>query len=204
MCGAVLTRAVREATKLKVQEYLLKGYNGARILEIVNHERIEKGERPLRKNTIYTYIEELKQIHNKWYLELLKDQTAYVILHRQKLLALDLYKKMIHDKIALAGGLSAIKPDTLNRLVMTLTSITVSQSRLEREIPHLFNITNSKSPEELHDLENSIVEGLPKDLRDQFWKEEKRKIAIREQKIIQDPNAGYVNLSEFKSDQFVI
>ena len=201
----VLTKVQRQKVKNDIQELMLKGYNSARVVDILNIQREREGLRPLTLQSIYGYLRELKQESNAWYLELLKDQTAYVILHRRKLLELDLYKKMINDKITLLGGISGINPNVLNRMMLTLLAITKTQSDLEKEIPKIFNITAGvKSHEEIIDIEHSIVSGLTGELRQEYEKkmlQEKQKI---EREYIEDPTHGNVNLAEFKEDTYVI
>jgi len=198
----------RNDYKAQVQEYLLKGYNGPRILSIINAERESKGWKPLNRSTIFAYMREIHKEGSKYYLDLAKDHTAYIILHRQKLLALDMYKKMIHDKIALAGGMAGINPDTLNRFVQTLLNITVTQSRLEREIPLLFNVQQNLPPEQVKEIEDEIVANLPKELRDQFYKEEARKKEEREKLLQEDPESKskeeLIDLDQYPQDTFVV
>ena len=96
---------VRELQRLKIQEYMLKGYPSIKIMELINMERQRDGLPQFVRASIYRMINEVKAEHNLWYYEMLKDQTAFIILHRQKILSIELYKRMLHEKIVLAEAL---------------------------------------------------------------------------------------------------
>ena len=140
--------------RLHVQELMIKGYPAHLIHTKVN-ERLEAGKKPkIKLQTVYRYMTKIKSEHSEWYLEVLKDQMAYVILHRQKLLELDYVKKMVYDEIDFqkkmtGGGMPA---RTLMLAAKTLHDIIETQSKLEKEIPNINNITNrqAKTPRNLH------------------------------------------------------
>lgn len=204
MCGAVLTRAAREALIAKTQELMLKGYNGVMVRKVINDERIAKGQRPLAKSSVHNYIKVIRREGSKYYLDLLKDHTAYIILHRQKLLTLELYRKMLHEKIDAEGGVKNIRPDTLNRIVTTLVNITVSESRLEKEIPTLFNIQAQRTPEEMKQIEDEIVAGLPKSLQDSLIKQEMKRQEDRDRRLKENPSEELIDLDQYPKDSFVV
>lgn len=170
-----LSSADAAKLRLECQRLIIKGYNGATILDLFNEDRIAQGKTKIHKSTIYSWIKGFDNQSSKYYLDLLKDKTAFIILHRRKLKALELYRSMIHEKIDAMGGIKAIKGETLNRMIQTLLHITVTESRLEKEIPQLFNIQETLKPDQVRSLEDEVVAGLPKDLRDQFLKENNRR-----------------------------
>lgn len=181
--------------RLETQRLVIKGYNGASILEVLNGERIAEGKRPIHKATVYSWLRGFDNQSSKAYLDLLKDKSAFIVLHRRKLLALELYRSMIHDKIAAMGGIQGVKGETLNRFIQTLLHITVTESRLEKEIPQLFNVTETMRPEQIKTLEDEIVSGLPKDLQDQFLKENNRRQRQLEA-ALQQANGGALSTEE--------
>ena len=210
MTGSPNAISKKDAVKYRDETFklLIKGYNGATIHKILNAERERNGQTPIHKSTVHNWVKDLDKEGSKYYLELLKDKTAYMVLHRSKLLALQLYRTMIHDKIALMGGIAAIKPDTLNRMIQTLTQLTVTESRLEREIPSLFTSSQeTMKPEQVYDLEQEILADLPKELRDQFVRNQQR----RQQQINQlidskgtATDADIIDLDSYPKDTYVI
>jgi hypothetical protein len=206
MCPAALPKAERTKYEELTHDYMLKGYNGTQILKMINKQRQETQKSPLHNKTIYSYMKKIRNTGSKYYLDLLKDNTAYIILHRQKLLALELYRRMIHDNIAAQGGVNVIRPDTLNRMITTLVNITVTESRLEKEIPSLFNMQqhSQQTPEQIRQLEDEIVAGLPKELREQFNKEELRKKEEREKRLEENPSEENIDLDQYPKDSFVV
>ena len=134
----------------------------------------------------------------------LKDQTAFIILHRRKLLELDLYKRMLHDKIAVAGGISNIKPDQLNRIVVTLTNITITQSKPEKEFPILMNLQSTKKPEEMQQIEAEIVAGLSQEMKVQYEKTKQKEMQQLESIYRENPTGSNVNLAEHPEDTFIV
>lgn len=187
---------------------LVKGYNGATIYRVFEEERKSKGLKPINKATIHKWVKNLDREGSKDYLVLMKDKSAYMVLHRRKLLALELYRTMIHDKIALMGGLSAIKPEALNRFIQSLLHITIAESRLEREIPSLFtNSQDTMTPDKVYDLEQEILSGLPKDLREQFLKDQNRRKQMLEQIVGTKGKVGdqdIIDLDSYSKDTYVI
>ena len=202
--GKNLPRAERHDHKMKTLELMLKGYNNKRILDIINAEREGKGKRPLHIMSIYRFQKDLRQDHAKDFLDMMKDQTAFIILHRRKLLELDLYKRMLHDKIAVAGGISNIKPDQLNRIVVTLTNITITQSKLEKEFPILMNLQSTKKPEEMQQIEAEIVAGLSQEMKVQYEKTKQKEMQQLESIYRENPTGSNVNLAEHPEHTFIV
>jgi len=210
MVGSPNQLSRQEAAQLRDQTFTLyiKGYNGATIHKTINNERQQKGLRPVNKATVHKWVRDLNREGSKHYLSLLKDKTAYMVLHRSKLLALQLYRTMLHDKIEAMGGISSIKAETLNRMVQTLTQITVTESRLEREIPSLFTSSQETlNPDQVNDLEQEILADLPKDLREQFMKNQTRRQRQIEQIIGEKgkvTESDLIDLDQYPKDTYVI
>lgn len=202
--GQNLTNYERHEHIMRTQELLLKGYDNTRILAIINKERQDSGKRPLHRQSLYRFRKELEQEYSKDFLDMMKNQTAFIILHRRKLLELDLYKKMLHDKIAVQGGITSIKADVLNRIVVTLTNITITQSKLEKEFPLLMNLQSEKKPEEMQQIEAEIVNTLSPEMKQQYEKQRSKQMLELEQTYQKDPTGGNVNLSEHPEDTYII
>lgn len=206
--GKILSSQDSAKLRLETQRLLLKGYNGADILDIFNEERTAAGKSKIHKSTIYSWIKAFDNQSSKFFIPLLKERSAFMILHRRKLLALEMYRAMIHDKIKSVGGIQGIKAETLNRMIQTLLQITVTESRLEKEIPQLFNIAEHMKPEDIRSLEEEVVAGLPKDLREQVMKENTRRQRQLEAAI--EANGGKVttedliDLDSYSKDTHVI
>ena len=157
---------------------------------------------------VLTHWTNIKSEHSEWYLEVLKDQMAYVILHRQKLLELDYVKKMVYDEIDFqkkmtGGGMPA---RTLMLAAKTLHDIIETQSKLEKEIPNINNITNrqAKTPEEMQQIEASIVAGLSPELKEKYEEIKRQRETALEQRYREDPTGGNVNLAEHQEDTFIV
>ena len=210
MVGSPNALSKRESARLRDETFklLIKGYNGATITKVINAERERNGQTPLNKSTVHKWVRDLDKEGSKYYLELLKDKTAYMVLHRSKLLALQLYRTMIHDKIALMGGIAAVKPETLNRMIQTLTQLTVTESRLEREIPSLFTSSQeTMKPEQVYDLEQEILADLPKELREQFLRNQNRRQQMINQIMGEKgkvTESDLIDLDSYPKDTYVI
>lgn len=206
--GAILSHAESAEYRQETLRLMIKGYNGATIYKVFKAERERKGLKPIHKGTVHNWVRNLNQEGSKDYLYLMKDKTAYMVLHRRKLQALELYRTMIHDKIALMGGLSGIKPEALNRFIQSLLQITVTESRLEREIPSLFSGSNeTMKPEQVYDLEQEILAGLPADLRQQFLKDQNRRKEMLDKVIGVKGKAGdsdILDIDQYPKDTFVV
>ena len=205
--GKILSAADSAKLRLETQRLVTQGYNGASIRDMFNEERIAQGKPLIHKSTIYAWIKGFDNASSKYYLDYLKDKTAFIVLHRRKLLALELYRTMIHDKIKSVGGIQGIKAETLNRLVQTLVQITVTESRLEKEIPQLFNIAEVLKPEEIRTIEEEVVAGLPKDMRDQFMKENNRRQRNLEAALQANgklDNEDLLDIDQYPKDTYVI
>jgi hypothetical protein len=170
---------------------------------MVVEDLAKRGERPITARTVWLYVKEMETDTSGWYLHLVKDQMAYVILHRRKLLALDLQAQMIHDKIMHEGGLLMIKAGTLNNFVRTLKDITMAQAELEKEIPNINSIITKKvkTPEEVKAIEAEIVQGLPEDLREAYERKEQLK---KEKQLELEGNGEVIDLSQYPKDSFII
>ena len=211
MTGSPNALTKKESAKLRDQTFRLfiQGYNGATIRDMINFERTQQGLNPVHKGTVHKWIRDLTREGGKQYLEYMKDKTAYMVLHRSKLLALQLYRTMLHDKIALMGGIKEVKPETLNRMIQTLTQITVTESRLEREIPSLFtnSLQDALQPQVVLDIESEILAELPKDLREQFMKNQTRRQRQIEQMIGDKgkvTESDLIDLDQYPKDTYVI
>ena len=213
MTGRVNALSKKDAIIYRDETFKLhiKGYNGATIHRVINSYREAKGQPHIHKSTVHNWVKSLDREGSKDYLVFLKDKTAYMVLHRKKLAALQLYRTMIHDKIEMMGGISAVKAETLNRMVQTLTQITVTESRLEREIPSFFSRDSQETlnPDQVNNIEQEILADLPKELRDQFVRNEQR----RQQQINQLINikgttavtdADIIDLDSYPQDTYVI
>lgn len=204
---SILSHAESAEFRQETLRLMIKGYNGATIFRIFKSERERKGLKPINKSTVHKWVKNINQEGSKDYLYLMKDKTAYMVLHRRKLQALELYRTMIHDKIALMGGLAGIKPEALNRFIQSLLQITVTESRLEREIPSLFSNGENMNPEQVYDLEKEILAGLPADLREQFMKDQNRRQRMLEQVIGTKGKVGdseLIDLDTYPKDTYVI
>lgn len=206
--GAVLSHKDSAHYRAETFRLRIKGYNGATITRIFEKERLEQGLKPINKGTVSKWIRDMDRVGSKDYLYLMKDKSAYMFLHRRKLLALELYRTMIHDKIDLLGGLGGIKPEALNRFIQSLIQITIAESRLEREIPSLFSDSQpTMSADQYQDLEAEILSGLPKDLRDQFTKEQARRRRLVEQVVGDKGKAStedIIDLDSYPKDTHII
>lgn len=195
----------REIRQL-IQEMKIKGYTASVIHAAVN-EKLKKEKKPeIKVQTVYSYISDLNAETSGWFLDMMKNQMSYITLHRQNLLEIDLVKQMVYDKIDAEGGIKEIPARTLTMMAKTLHDLISTKSRLEKEIPNINTITSNevKSPEEMQQLEAAIVNGLPNDLKRKYEELKQKEKQQLETALREDPTAGYVNLSDFKSDQFVI
>ena len=202
-----LSHADAAKLRLECQRLHIQGYNGASIKELLNDERKAEGKTPIHKATVYSWIKSFDNQSAKYYLHFLKDKSAYIVLHRRKLLALELYRAMIHSKIEAMGGIQGIKGETLNRFIQTLLHITVTESRLEKEIPQLFNMQETMRPDQIRSLEEEIVSGLPKDLREQFMKENHRRQRQLEAALEAKGELGtsdLLDIDQYPKDTFVV
>lgn len=203
----MISHAESAKLRLETQRLMIKGYSISSILNILNSDREQKGQKPISNSTIFKWKKQIDDEGSREYLHLLKDKTAYIVLHRRKLLALELYRTMIHDKIAFQGGVSGVKPETLNKFIQTLLQITVTESRLEKEIPQLFSMGEAMRPEQIKDLENEIIAGLPKDLQEQLKKENSRRQQLLERALSEKGQLqanDLIDLDQFNKDTHFI
>lgn len=173
----------------------------------INETLIQVRKPTIKVQTVYRYISKIKAEHSEWYLNILKDQMAYIILHRQKLLELDHVKKMIYDEIDLQKKMTGgMQPRTLLVAAKTLHDIIFTQSRLEKEIPNINNITSKqvKTPEELQQIEASIVAGMTPDLQEKYEQMKREQQKAMDKLYEEDPSGGNVNLAEHKEDTYII
>jgi hypothetical protein len=196
-------------TKIQIKEMYVRGYDPVVIHKTINETRYKSGFAPLRIHTVKRYIRQMKAEGGEWYLSVLKDQITYINWYRFKLEELNGIKQMLYDKIQHEGGLTSIPARTLVAFCKVLHDVIATQSTLEQQIPYVNSMhtqaNNNHSPEQIRMLEAQIIEAIEDpDMKKKYNEIRMQEIKKAEEDYNKELTNGYINLSEYPEDTYIV